>query len=134
MPAFGNVVLNDGATTPVAHTFSPVKTDGDLATYADRSTGTPSKYLVLGASNRDPVGGNGQVNRVEYSFSLPVVADGTDPAVKAGTVLRTARFNGVALIPVTSTLQERKDLLAYIKNLYASTLASSMMQDLEHVY
>ncbi|DAD52030.1 TPA_asm: coat protein [ssRNA phage Esthiorhiza.3_8] len=134
MPAFGNIVINDGASTPVSHTFSPVKIDGDVATWADRSSGVPSKYYLLSASNRDPSGGNGQVNREQFSVVFPVVADGTDPAVKAGTLLRTLRFDGTVLIPVSSTLQERKDVYAFIKNYLASSVVSSMIQDLEHVY
>jgi len=134
MPAFGNVTINDGASTPVAHVFSPVKIDGDVATYADRSTGVPSKYYLLTASNRDPSGGNGQVSRVQYSLALPVVADGTDPLVKAGTVLRTSRFDGTFLIPATSTLQERKDLRAFVKNLMVDAIVTAMVENLEHVY
>lgn len=134
MPAFGNVVINDGASTPVAHTFSPVKIDGDVASYADRASGTPSKYNLLTAANRDPVGSNGQVSRITYTLACPVVADGTDPAVKAGTVLRTARFSCEFLIPATSTLQERKDISAFAKNLLANAIETAMVEQLEHVY
>ncbi|DAD52077.1 TPA_asm: coat protein [ssRNA phage Gerhypos.2_19] len=134
MPAFGNIVINDGASTPVSHTFSPVKIDGDVATWADRSSGVPTKYWTLSASNRDPSGGNGQVNREQFSIAIPVVADGTDPSVKAGTILRVWRFDGTVLIPASSTLQERKDGYAILKNYLASAAVQSMLQDLEHVY
>lgn len=134
MPAFGNVVLADGASTPVNHTFSPVKIDGDVASYADRSLGVPVKYYTLSASNRDPSGGNGQVNREQFSIAVPVVADGSDPSVKAGTVLRTSRFDCTFLIPASSTLQERKDIRAFAKNLMADALITAMVENLEHVY
>ncbi|DAD50312.1 TPA_asm: coat protein [ssRNA phage Gerhypos.4_34] len=134
MPAFGNITINDGASTPAAHTFSPVKIDGDVATYADRASGVPSKYMTLSASNRDPSNGSGQVNREQFSFVYPVVADGTDPAVAAGTILRTLRFDGTFLIPVSSTLQERKDTLALVKNFLADAVVTAMVRDLEHVY
>ncbi|DAD51457.1 coat protein [ssRNA phage Gephyllon.4_12] len=134
MPAFGTVTISDGASTPVAHAFSPVKIDGDVATYADRASGTPSKYYLLTASNRDPSGSNGQVNRVQFSLALPVVADGTDPSVKAGTILRTGRWSSEFLIPVSSTLQERKDLRALAKNLLLDSLTTATVENLEHVY
>jgi len=134
MPAFGNVVINDGATTPAAHTFSPVKIDGDVATYADRSSGVPSKYLLLTAANRDPSGGNGQVSRITFSISCPVVADGTDPTVKAGTVIRIAKFDCTFLLPVSSTLQERKDLRAFVKNYFTTADVTAIVENLEHVY
>ncbi|DAD50596.1 coat protein [ssRNA phage Gerhypos.2_10] len=134
MPAFGNITINDGASTPLAHTFSPVKIDGDVATWADRSSGVPTKYYTLSASNRDPNGGTGQVNREQFSLVIPVVADGSDPLVKAGTVIRTLRFDGTYLIPVSSALQERKDLNALVKNFLASSVVTAMVQDLEHVY
>lgn len=134
MPAFGNLTINDGATTPAPHTFSPVKIDGDVATWADRASGVPSKYILLSASNRDPSSGGGQVNREQFSVLVPVVADGTDPAVKVGTLLRTLRFDGTFLLPVSSTLQERKDVYAFVKNFLATSAVQAMVQDLEHVY
>lgn len=133
MPAFGNVVINDGQSTPAPQTFSPVKIDGDVATWANRAGGVPSGYATLSASNRDP--GNGsQVNRERFTLSVPVVADGSDPSVPAGTVLRTLSADCTVLIPVSSTLDERKDLLAYLQNFLASSDVESMVQDLEHVY
>ncbi|DAD50305.1 coat protein [ssRNA phage Gerhypos.1_22] len=134
MPAFGNIVIKDGASTPADHTFSPSKIDGDVASYADRSSGVPSKFYLLSASSRDPSGGNGQVYRDQFSISCPVVADGTDPSVKAGTVLRTARFDCTFLIPASSTLQERKDVRAFAKNLLADTVVTAIVENLEHVY
>lgn len=133
MPAFGNITINDGASTPVAHVFSPVKIDGDTATYANRASGTPAKYEVLRITNRDPVNG-GKVNRVEYNLDIPVVADGSDPAVPAGTVLRVLRWQCTELIPDTSTLQERKDGRALFKNLMADAVVTAVSENLEHVY
>lgn len=38
MPAFGNIVINDGAGTPVAHTFSPTSRSPDgVCVWHDRS-------------------------------------------------------------------------------------------------
>jgi hypothetical protein len=133
MPAFGTITINDGASTPVAHVFSPTKIDGDKAFYANRASGTPAKYEVLTISNRDPLNGS-QVNRVEYTLDIPVVADGSDPAVKAGTVIRTLRWQCTELIPSTSTLQERKDGRALFKNLMADTVVTAVSENLEHVY
>ncbi len=134
MPAFGTITIKDGATTPADHVFSPVKIDGDVATFANRTSGVPAKYETLTISNRDPNGGNGQVNRVQISLAIPVVADGSDPAVKAGTVIRTLRFDGTLLEPVTSTLQERKDLRALTWNVMNDATVKAVVENLEHVY
>ena len=133
MPAFGNVTVNDGESTPVAHTFSPVKIDGDIATYADRSGGVPTGYITYTASNRDPVAGSA-LNRERFVLTLPVVADGSDPSVPAGTILRSLSCDLTVLIPASSTLQERKNVWAMFKNWAASSVMTSIVQDLEHVY
>jgi len=134
MPAFGNIVIDDGATTPVVHTFAPVAIDAKgVASWADRSSGVPASYLKLDASNTDP-SGSGTQNREVFTVRIPVVADGSDPNVKAGTLLRTFTAQLTVAIPVSSTLQERKDLYAYSKNFLATSTVQSMIQDLEHVY
>jgi len=134
MPAFGNIVINDGASTPAAHTFAPVAIDAKgVATWADRSSGIPAKYIKLDASNTDPTGGGTQ-NREIFTVRLPVVADGSDPSVKTGTLLRTLTAQVQVAIPVSSTLQERKDLYAYLKNYLATSAVQAIIQDLEHVY
>lgn len=133
MPALGTITINDGQSTPVAHSFSPVKIDVDTATYADRLGGVPAGYPVLTAANRDPANGQ-KVNRMFFGVAVPILADGTDVNIPEGTLLRTFRANVEVLVPTSSTLAERKDGLAYLRNFLADAVVTALVRDLEHVY
>lgn len=131
MPAIGTVAINDGASTPVSHNFDPVTSTGLESRFADRSTGVPAGFKLLNMSQKDPA--NGARNyRMKFEIVLPTVE--VDPVTGQNKVTRTARFNGEFVLPESSVLQERKDILAYAKNLLATTLAQSVVHNLEHVY
>ncbi len=133
MPAIGTITINNGAATPVAHNFDPVNINGDVAYWADRSGGVPSGYPKIDLSMRDPSTA-ARVYRVQGDVILPTVADGSNPAVAAGTVLYETRAQFTFFLPERSTLQERKDILAYVKNYLAHAVVTAVVQNLEHVY
>lgn len=131
MPAFGTVTINDGLSTPVAHSFDPVVTNGADSKLADRSGGIPIGYPLILMSQKDPA--NGARNyRMQFNVVLPTVE--ADPTTGIDKVTRTARFNGEFVLPESSTLQERKDILAYAKNLLADAVTTAVVTNLEHVY
>lgn len=131
MPAIGTVAISDGQSTPVSHSFDPVTTTGNESRYADRSGGIAAGYPLLQISQKDP--SNGSRNfRMQFNIVLPTVV--TDPVSGANTVTRTARFNGEFVLPEGSVLQERKDILAFAKNLLANAVTTAVVQNLEHVY
>lgn len=131
MPAIGNVVISDGQSTPVARTFSPITTDGNVSRWADRSGGVPAGYKILQASQKDP--SNGARNaRMQFEIVLPTVV--TDPVTGKDYVARTTRFNCEFVLPESSVLQERKDILAFAKNLLADAVTTAVVTNSEHVY
>ncbi len=131
MPAIGTLTINDGQSTPVAHSFAPVTTTGSESRYADRSGGKPAGYLLVNARQKDP--SNGARNyRMQYEIVLPTVA--TDATSGKDYVARTARCNIEFVLPETSVLQERKDLLAYAKGLLADAITTDVVTNLEHIY
>lgn len=144
MPALAPITINDGAATPVAHTFSPMSLDQvrQIANYADRSGGIPIGYPQVRVQLTPPAPGGkssteDRLYRAKFWVQLPVlealsVADtGFTPAP---TVAYTLRFNGEFILPERATLQNRKDILAYAKNYLALALTTSVVQDLESVY
>jgi len=131
MPAIGNVTINDGATTPVAHTFGVVTTDGKVATYADRSGGIPAEFPLLKISSTVPAGTQ-RYFRVEMSISMPKSA--VDPQTGKSYIARQTQSRSIFTLPETGVLQERKDILAFTKNLLALALTTILVQDLEAVY
>jgi len=116
-----SLVLNDGQTTPVAKTFSARGADMSLATWKDISSGIAIGNPVITLSNKDSEGNNG-VYRVEARVTLPVleVISGDAQGYTASPKIAYKMFGKVELVsPNRATLQNRKDLLAFVKNLLA---------------
>lgn len=147
MSAIAALTLNDGQSTPVAHTFNPegvLNQMPPVALYADRSTGVAVGFPRLSISlSTPPVARRGQastadrVYRAKMKVMLPVLetlgtndAGVTPPATKAFDLV----FNGEFILPERSSLQNRKDILAYAKNLLTQAVITALVQDLEAVY
>lgn len=128
MTALANIVINDGASTPVAHTFAPVTTDGFIAQLKER-VGVPVAYPALSASVRPPVKG-GDVYKERLTLSLPVTA------VVSGvtTVDYVNSVNIEFLLSERSTAQNRKDLRVMAANLLGHATVVAMIESLEPIY
>lgn len=138
MPAIGNLVINDGATTPVAHTFGPVGIEGKTATFADRIGGVPVGYGKVSLSIREPTNGSSGVFKVGIKILIPTLeqtsastATGIQPAP---TVAYVTAAHLDLLMPARGTLQNRKDILAYVKNALSNASVVSVVENLEAVY
>lgn len=129
MPAIAALSVNDGLATPVAHTFSPVSTDGSTAKWADRSPSIPAGYRTISEEVAAPSGSR-TVYRVTWGFMNPTVAavNGVD------TVVRYSSAQVVLNIHPDSTLQERKDLLAYVANTLGLAGMKTSVENLEPYY
>lgn len=139
MPAIGNIVVNDGATTPVAHTYAPAGIDGINARYADRASGIPIGYNTIDLSLRAPSAkslepmylATFRVKTPVLEVTSPSTASGIQPApTVAYTLIGESKF----WMPERSSLQNRKDLLAMHKNLLANAVVTSVIENLESVY
>lgn len=140
MPAIGNIVINDGAATPVAHTFAPVNVVGNKASYADRSGGIPVGYYTLEIVVRPPV--SNEPSSRQYLAVLrtvtpvlevtsPSTASGIQPAPTVGYKLSAKTEY---LMHERSTLQNRKDLNALHKNGLAHAAWTAAIENLEAIY
>lgn len=129
MPAFAAVVINDGATTPVAHTFSPVTTDGAASELADRTASTPAGFRKLQFSVAQPSG-----QRTAYQIAIghynPVEAtvSGVTSVVRACSAKLSLNF------APDSTAQERKDTLAYLVNYLSNATVKTAIENIEPFY
>lgn len=132
MAAIGNIVINDGATTPVAHTFSPVGINSDnVAFWDDRSPAYPVGFNSLSASLRKPSNGSATKNyKAQLKLVLPTLEVGATVPTKAYDCLVNIEF----VMPQQASLQNRKDLLALTKNALAHATVTSMIENLENVY
>lgn len=116
-----NIVLNDAATTPVAHTFQPTNKDGNVMKWEELgvASATIGNYyitaeLVRTTSPSSKTNSGERNNRVKVTLHLPTLETlGTDdngmlPPPTVAYICR-ATPDGY-ILPERSTLQERKNL------------------------
>lgn len=129
MPAISTLTINDGQTVPVAHTYSPVSTSGAHAYWADRSPSSPAGYLKIDHNVENP-NGKSSMYRISLGTGQPVLGtvDGTS------VVVRTSSASVVFNIHPDSTLAERGDLFAYVKNLLANADIKTSVMNIEPFY
>lgn len=146
MPAFGNIVINDGAATPVAHTFSPTKIDSNNVAYLhDRSGGIAIGYPMLALTTKlpNPAGGGqasglNRVIRNNLKVELPIL-EVTSPSTGSGIqpAPTLSYLCGVDInfrIAERATLQNRKDILAFAKNLLSHATVITMIENSEVIF
>jgi len=140
MPAIGNVTINDGAATPLAHVFGPVGIDGNLvAKYADRSGGIPVGYLTVDISLRPPSPKSIEKMYLVTARTVFPVLEVTSPSTASGIQpAPTVAYKLIAetkfWMPERSTLQNRKDVSALHRNLLANAAMTSVIENLESIY
>lgn len=139
MPAIGNIAINDGAATPVAHTFAPAGISGIVASYADRVSGIPVGYYQLDVSLRPPSAQSKEkmylatfrIKTPILEVTSPSTASGIQPAPTVGyTPIAEVKF----WLPERSALQDRKNLRAFVKNLMSDAVVTNLVETLENVY
>jgi len=139
MSAIANIVINDGQATPVSHTFAPVTIDAQgVAKWADRSGGISVGFPGLSYSLKSP-SGNSKSYKMTAKVTLPVLEQ-TSPSTSTGiqpapTVAYNLIANVELVLPERSTLQDRKNLLAYLRNYLANaTVITAGAENYETVY
>jgi hypothetical protein len=137
MSQIAPIVLADGKSTPVNHTFSPVHVRDGVAMYADRSTGIQVGFATIQTQMRDPVG-KSRLNKVMMKIDVPVLEQ-TSPSTTTGiqpapTKAYSLAVDLVAMLPERSTLAERKDLLAFLRNFVAGSVFGNYITDYDRTY
>lgn len=129
MPAIAALSINDGLGTPVAHSFAPVTTNGTVAKWADRSPSIPAGFRTISYEVTGP-NGTRTTNKLQSGFMIPTVAavDGSDQVVRYSSGQVTLNIHPEA------TLQERKDLLAYMTNFMSNATVKSSVENIEPFY
>lgn len=137
MSQVSNIVINDGASTPVAHTFAPSRVAPDLVTYQDRSAGVVAGFNILTIGTRYADKKNG-AQKVTVRLALPtlaVTAPTTSTGIQPVPVAAFECFASVELVlPSASSSQNRKDLLTLVKNLLSHQVLTDAVVDLNPPY
>lgn len=129
MASFADISLADGLAAPVAHTFKTKTSSGRVATWEDRVSGIPVGYNKLIVETKD----NETVRRVKLSLAVPTLeaVSGANNAgfTPAATVAYVHRVNVEFMLPQRGISQNRKDILAYVKNTLANSIVAAIITD-----
>jgi len=133
----GNITLTDAATTPVNRVYSPTQSGDGLIQWVDRT------QAILVGQNRLTVSqrlANKQVRTTKVAWKLETpILEQTSPSTSTGiqpapTVAYTSIGTIELVLPDRCTLQERKDLLAQMRDLIDEAIVTSMVHDLDLIY
>lgn len=131
MPQLANITVNDGESTPVAHVFSPVTTDGFLARLKERVGAIASVFPSLNVSFREPLNGQKErYYRIRETISMPVAV--TVDGVVSVDHVDTAYVEYV--ISERSSEQQRKNLRMLVSNSQANATLATVVDKLEPLY
>lgn len=132
MSARSNLVINDRAATPVAHTYSPDGDDVNKVHIFSEKTSVPAGNPRYTASLRQS---NGKY-RGTVKITIPVVQTQTINGVSAPVVVRTAYVELNTTFDALSSQQERADAIGLMVNSLAAsqTQINDMLVNLSDIY
>lgn len=134
MPSNAPIAVQDGASTPVTHTFNPSKIDSNgVATFQERVSGVPVGFPTITWSVRAPVNGSTSATyKVTGRLTQPKVITTTDTSGKSVTSVDYQNLGSIELVfNERSTKQERTDLRVMLSNLLKNAAIVSAVDDLE---
>lgn len=131
------LTIEDGQVpTPAAHLFSPLSRNGMDATWVDRSGGITVGYPTLTTRVTLP-SAKSKLHKVRVKLMVPVleVVSGTtyNGIVPAASKAFDLGFDGVFFLHERSVLANRRDLLAYVRNIFADMLLVDLVEGQETV-
>lgn len=137
MAAVGNIVINDGQGSPVAHTFSPSVVTSEVVKYHDRVGGIVLGYPELSIGQVLPANGVGSIKQT-FRISVPTLETVTGSTGEGFAPKPTLAYKERAFVEVyhdpRSSLQERKNLNAYLKNGLANAAWTTVVENFELPY
>lgn len=133
MAAIANLVLADGQASPVNKTFNPSDCTSLLASWTDRSTGInigfPEVTLSL-AKGKDTMRVVGKV----LLPSLEVISGSDGGYTPSPKVAYTTMGKFELVLPARSTLQNRKDIVAFLKNFLGNAVITKAAEEYERPF
>jgi len=128
--ALANIVLANGADTPANKTFT-YNLEVPVADWSDKAGGISIGEAHITISMSRPTA-NRKTHKVSWKLWTPILevisgdAGGYTPAPK---VAYTCLAEGHFTCPDRSTLADRKDIFAFVKNLHANAMFKAMVVD-----
>ncbi|DAD50518.1 coat protein [ssRNA phage Gerhypos.1_9] len=133
----GNITLTDAATTPVNHVFYPVKSSGDVIAWQDRTQSVFAGQNRLTLAQRVATKAT-KAHKLSWKLETPILEQ-TSPSTSTGiqpapTVAYTPVGVFELVLPDRMSLQERKDLLAQMRDLISEAITTTLVQDLDFIF
>lgn len=143
MPQIAAVTINDGAATPVAHTFNPIGRDANGVFWWEQVTPAPINKLGakrIGYKQTRELDAKRQLTGnsiVQYSITVPTLetlANNSAGITPPPTISYREVARGSFEVAERSTTQERKDTRVLLANLLAHAMVVSNLDNLEPSY
>lgn len=129
MATIADIILNDGAATPVAHTFKVKSNDMGVSRFEDRASGIPVGFGLMIVKTEETA----NVRKVMLEYKLPTLeaVSGANAAgfTPAASVAYVTRVKVEFFLPQRGTTQERKNVLAFLSNGLSNTTIKSIIVD-----
>jgi hypothetical protein len=149
MPAIATIALANGETTPVTHNFAPLGQDAKTGIWwFEDQTPRVATTSVLGfprigistkrVTNSEPgMSSKSIVTRVNVTIALPAMetlGTGASGFTPSQTVAYVDRFKGEFILSARDVVADRKDVVAYAKNIFSNALMLDLVQNLTTLY
>lgn len=141
MAAIANMVINDGQATPVANTFAPAKTQADYALLEERSAGIYIGFKKLTLKLTRPTSASQSATRnlkLSVKIETPKLETVSNNTISGIAPAPTISYRPVAELLVTfperCSLQDRKDLQAFMKNALSNSFVTDAFEKYELPY
>lgn len=129
MPAIGNITINDGKTTPLAHLFEPVRTNGQLSKHANNTASILAGRETLQVEVTEPATPTA-AHRIKIKLTLPTIA----VVNTVDTIVRTSSAEIVVNMSQLSTLADRKDMRALLANAILNASMTDVFEKFQPIY
>lgn len=143
MATASNIVINDGAASPVAHTFTPIGKDDKGVLWFEQTTPAPTN--PLGAKRigyrqtrildpKSQLTGKSKVIMTIYVPTLETLGNNSAGITPPPTISYVEESRHEFTMPERSLKQERKDTRLFAANLLANAQIVSAIDDLQPMY
>lgn len=109
--------------------YAPAGLLQGVAKWVSRAGGILAGFSVLTQRYREPT--TGVQTKIDFNISIPVLATADSTCGCEGDVLRTNTATVSFWVAGSSTLAERTDLYLRVKDLVATSLVSSAVENLD---
>jgi hypothetical protein len=143
MPQISNIVINDGASTPVAHTFAPIGRDEKGVFWFEQTSPSPANPLGakrIGYKQTRVLDANKQLtgySTITYTLSVPTletVANNSAGITPPPTLSYTEKARFEFVVAERSTAQERKDTRVLVLNFLGQAMPIANIDTLQPSY